>query len=247
MGKIDGTVELPTAQAELLSAIGKVCILIRKSDFGHLRERVFLQHSWRWENGGLYDQNLFTRPLKSSFIGDNEELRSKDVKAREALEARYAGKGLNCSFWPINMWGLCSGKNIHRGVASAALFCWLEFKAHKIFTVGPLKVEFLSRNPDIVQIYDAFSNVKVSADISNRTDSMSSIEAVIASGLSYGASALAKGGEHFITSEFLAGAPRHIQVDAVSRKQDVSMDVQFQQMHCKNFLSVTATGNHESP
>ena len=41
--------------------------------------------------------------------------------------------------------------------ASSHLFCWLEFKANQVFAIGPLKMEFLSRNPDVVQIHDAFS------------------------------------------------------------------------------------------
>ena len=32
---------------------------------------------------------------------------------------------------------------------------------NKIFTVGPLKMEFLSRNPDVVQIHQAFTEANV--------------------------------------------------------------------------------------
>lgn len=35
-------------------------------------------------------------------------------------------------------------------------FCWLEFKVNKVFTIGPLKMEFLSRDPDVVEIHEAF-------------------------------------------------------------------------------------------
>ena len=33
---------------------------------------------------------------------------------------------------------------------------------NKIFTIGPLRMEFLSRNPDVVQIHNAFNNADVS-------------------------------------------------------------------------------------
>ena len=46
--------------------------------------------------------------------------------------------------------------------ASSHLFCWLEFKIHNVFSIGPLKMEFLSRNPDVVQIYGAFSEKEIS-------------------------------------------------------------------------------------
>ena len=35
------------------------------------------------------------------------------------------------------------------------LFCWLEANIHKFYTIGPLKMEFLSRSPDVIQIYGA--------------------------------------------------------------------------------------------
>ena len=45
--------------------------------------------------------------------------------------------------------------------ASAHLFCWHEFKVNKVFTIGALRMEFLSRHPDIVQVHDAFSNTEL--------------------------------------------------------------------------------------
>ena len=37
----------------------------------------------------------------------------KDVPTvREALKTQFAGKGRNCSYWPINYWGLCSGESL---------------------------------------------------------------------------------------------------------------------------------------
>ena len=45
--------------------------------------------------------------------------------------------------------------------ASSHLFCWLEFKVSRIWTLGPLKMEFLSRNPDVVQIHQAFAGSDV--------------------------------------------------------------------------------------
>ena len=41
------------------------------------------------------------------------------------------------------------------------LFCWHEFKANKFFAIGPLKMEFLSRNPDVVQVHHVFSDGEV--------------------------------------------------------------------------------------
>ena len=38
------------------------------------------------------------------------------------------------------------------------MFCWLEFKINNHFTIGPLKFEFLARNPDVVQVHNAIDN-----------------------------------------------------------------------------------------
>ena len=43
------------------------------------------------------------------------------------------------------------------------LFCWHEFRVNKHFTICPLKMEFLSRNPDVVQVHEAFSHAEVVA------------------------------------------------------------------------------------
>ena len=34
------------------------------------------------------------------------------------------------------------------------MFCWREFKSHPVYSIGPLNIEFLSRNPDIIRVYD---------------------------------------------------------------------------------------------
>ena len=32
------------------------------------------------------------------------------------------------------------------------LFCWQEFKKHPSFLIGPMKMEFVHRNPDVVMV-----------------------------------------------------------------------------------------------
>ena len=34
------------------------------------------------------------------------------------------------------------------------MFCWREFKSHPVYSIGPLNIEFLSRDPDIIRVYD---------------------------------------------------------------------------------------------
>ena len=51
--------------------------------------------------------------------------------------------------------------NLQKPEISSHLFCWHEFKVNKIFTIGPLKMEFLSRNPDVVQAHDVLSHAEV--------------------------------------------------------------------------------------
>ena len=158
--------------------------------------------------------HLYARPVK--LVGDDEDF-DHTLKARELLEAKHAGKGRNCSYWPVNTWGLCSGQKLRTTKASAALFCWYEFKAHKVLAIRPLKIEFLSRNPDIVQIYDAFHNVKISEDRLTGNESLKSLDHFIArSTISNGASLMS--GATFKTSQFLPGTPSDAQLDAVSRK-----------------------------
>ena len=45
------------------------------------------------------------------------------------------------------------------------LFCWLEYKINLYYLIGPVKMELLSRDPDILQVYnvlgeDAMEDVK---------------------------------------------------------------------------------------
>ncbi|CAG7720789.1 unnamed protein product, partial [Allacma fusca] len=47
------------------------------------------------------------------------------------------------------------------------LFCWLEFKLHPGLTIGPLRMEFLARNPDIVQAYEILQDKQLETIISD--------------------------------------------------------------------------------
>ncbi|CAG7785311.1 unnamed protein product [Allacma fusca] len=53
----------------------------------------------------------------------------------------------------INYLGICSGDNFKTSREKSKLFCWQEFKIHPSFLIGPMKMEFLSQNPDIIQMY----------------------------------------------------------------------------------------------
>ncbi|CAG7728742.1 unnamed protein product [Allacma fusca] len=66
----------------------------------------------------------------------------------------------------INYWGLCSGENYQTEEEKSFLFCWLEFKLHPGLTIGPLKMEFLARNPDVVQVYDILEDKHMDTIIS---------------------------------------------------------------------------------
>ncbi|CAG7732016.1 unnamed protein product, partial [Allacma fusca] len=54
----------------------------------------------------------------------------------------------------MNYWKLCSGETLQTSREKSLLFCWYEFKIHPMFEIGPKKMEFLSRDPDILQVYD---------------------------------------------------------------------------------------------
>ena len=153
------------------------------------------KHDRLWSfQGGEWDEYLFLKPLKSH-LNDNKN----KFKVKNVMQDGYQGKGRTCSYWPMNEWGLCSGANFHVSPHSISpfsrscsqrihflmifavseqmpeatphLFCWLEFKANKFLTVGPLKMEFLSRNPDIVQIYNAFSDKEIRESILTEANS----------------------------------------------------------------------------
>ncbi|CAG7728741.1 unnamed protein product [Allacma fusca] len=67
----------------------------------------------------------------------------------------------------FNYWGLCSGNNFQTDEEKSFLFCWLEFKLHPGLTIGPLKLEFLARNPDVLQVYDILEDKQLEALISD--------------------------------------------------------------------------------
>ncbi|CAG7633068.1 unnamed protein product, partial [Allacma fusca] len=63
-----------------------------------------------------------------------------------------AYKGFGPLHDDINFWALCSGENFQSERAKSRLFCWYEYKRHPGLTIGPRKMEFLTRDPDVVQV-----------------------------------------------------------------------------------------------
>lgn len=53
---------------------------------------------------------------------------------------------------------VCSGENLQTEEEKKNLRCWLEQKAHPYWKINPLKVELLSENPLVYQVYDFIGN-----------------------------------------------------------------------------------------
>ncbi|CAG7785312.1 unnamed protein product [Allacma fusca] len=70
----------------------------------------------------------------------------------------------------INYFGLCSGDHLQTEREKAMLFCWNEFKIHPSYVIGPVKMEFLSQHPDIIQMYDILSEEEMGSIISESDD-----------------------------------------------------------------------------
>ncbi|CAG7730131.1 unnamed protein product [Allacma fusca] len=92
--------------------------------------------------------NLYNRKIRY-IPGDSKRAQ----KVRNIQYNKFKGKR-HKSYDEFNYWGLCSGENFQTDEEKSFLFCWLEFKLHPGLTIGPLKMEFLARNPDIVQAYE---------------------------------------------------------------------------------------------
>ncbi|CAG7833030.1 unnamed protein product, partial [Allacma fusca] len=79
-------------------------------------------------------------------------------------------KGMKENFYVnINYLGLCSGENLQTEKEKSQLFCWYEFKMHLSLTVGPMRLEFLSRDPDVVQIYEVLHEWEIQTMLTDCT------------------------------------------------------------------------------
>ena len=159
----------------------------------------------------------------------DDDAANENVNARKMLKVKHAGKGRNCSYWPVNIWALCSGENLQvRGAillhhaktcilflqkpeVSKHLFCWLESEADSFLKIAPLKIEFLSRNPDVVQIHQAFQTETV---VKNSEVVVRNLQVILTGPERRGNLDVEDTGEPVRISQFLPGVPTETQVDA---------------------------------
>ena len=113
-----------------------------------------------------------------------------------------------------------------------------------MLTISPLKMEFLSRNPDIVQIFDAFDTTKFSyGGLVTGNGSLKDLEHVMASSsISDGAGLVSEG--TFQLSQLFPGAPSGIQVDAVSSKLGNFNCLRFRFIQFTKTFTAATRGNH---
>ncbi|CAL8100230.1 unnamed protein product [Orchesella dallaii] len=75
------------------------------------------------------------------------------VRSKE-LEARHFQGRKDYVFGEINMWVLCTKRNIQKEYIKAKLRCHLDNKKHPSFYIKPLRVEVHSESPLILQFHD---------------------------------------------------------------------------------------------
>ncbi|CAG7819254.1 unnamed protein product [Allacma fusca] len=107
------------------------------------------------KHNGYFDEDLFL-DLEPTFF--NREISHVPQDSRNATKIRNIQletfKGNNERYYKdLNFLRLCSGQTQPVNNESE-LFCWYELKTHLSLTIGPMKMEFLSRDPDVVQIYE---------------------------------------------------------------------------------------------
>ncbi|CAG7838078.1 unnamed protein product [Allacma fusca] len=113
----------------------------------------------------------FDRELKH-IPGDSKTAKKVHTILYETLQGKQsvAASVPRTNYW--RHWALCSGKNFQTEEEKSQLFCWYEFKAHPRFQIGPVKMEFLNRDPDMVQIYEILSEKETLDLIRNTSATM---------------------------------------------------------------------------
>ncbi|CAG7728374.1 unnamed protein product, partial [Allacma fusca] len=96
-----------------------------------------------------FEPRFFTRKIRAHIPGDSKTVRTKRTDLYEFCKGKREPM-----YNLVQFWGLCSGKKLQTEKEKSYLFCWYEFKIHASFAIGPIKMEFLTRNPDVVQMYE---------------------------------------------------------------------------------------------
>lgn len=60
-----------------------------------------------------------------------------------------------------NVMHLCDGQSFQTEQEKMHLKCWFDTKRHPYWTVNPLKIELLKKDPRVIQIYDIFNDAWV--------------------------------------------------------------------------------------
>ncbi|CAL8137930.1 unnamed protein product [Orchesella dallaii] len=56
---------------------------------------------------------------------------------------------------------LCRGEQVHDNGVTSSLKCYYSYNTHPTYTIGPLKFEVHSENPQIIQVYDIISDAEI--------------------------------------------------------------------------------------
>ncbi|CAG7730130.1 unnamed protein product [Allacma fusca] len=147
--------------ADQLTSLPFVEILLRKA---------IDEHNMYFEEDLMMDlePNFFSR--KITYMPND----SKNAIKLQSLqyEAFKGKKGKRDKYYQVNYLGLCSGRHFQTDEEKLQLFCWNEFKIHPSFRIGPIKMEFWARNPDIVQIYEILHESEIETIISDTSPNM---------------------------------------------------------------------------
>ncbi|CAG7674968.1 unnamed protein product, partial [Allacma fusca] len=95
------------------------------------------------------DDRFFSRKLRAHVPQDH-----KRAQRLRSIQLENNGGKRQKLYEKLNYVGLCSGQNYQTEDEKSNLICWLEFKLHPGLAIGPIKMQLLARNPDIVQIYE---------------------------------------------------------------------------------------------
>lgn len=136
--RLDGTLEVPLIKSALNTAISR-------------HDELFED---RWE----LDLHFFDRKLRPT--STDAQPPGPRRRQRDVLVETHTGQK-SWTFNEINFAKLCSEGSFQSEAEKAKLFCWYETKAHPTWLVGPLKMELLATEPDVIQVYDVIGDRKI--------------------------------------------------------------------------------------
>ncbi|CAG7826179.1 unnamed protein product [Allacma fusca] len=143
---------------------------------------AIIKHDSTWNQSiALTTQYHFSERLVPPGTPKNQDL-TKTYKVSETnrnfLVHVYRNELEHFFSFEINYWATCSGEDLRPLWMTSNLFCWLESKNHPTWTIRPLKMELLSLEPDIIQVYDILNDSLIEATLAQTRPNMVSSKVV---------------------------------------------------------------------